>query len=92
MSKAEKLEIFLSPEIAAAVEEAVVGGEYESASHVISDALREWQIGRAGEGLSVAELRRLVQEGIDSGPGRFESIEEIIAEAHKRVDEKKTGS
>jgi antitoxin ParD1/3/4 len=92
MSKAEKLEIFLSPEIAAAVEEAVVGGEYESASHVISDALREWQIGRAGEGLSVEELRRLVQEGIDSGPGRFESIEEIIAEAHKRIDEKKMGS
>jgi antitoxin ParD1/3/4 len=92
MSEAEKLEIFLSPEIAAAVEEAVVGGEYESASHVISDALREWQIGRAGEGLSVEELRRLMQEGIDSGPGRFESIEEIIAEAHKRIDEKKTGS
>ena len=36
MSKVEKLEIFLSPEIAAAVEEAVSGGEYESASHVIS--------------------------------------------------------
>jgi antitoxin ParD1/3/4 len=74
------------------VEQAVIGGEYESASHVISDALREWQINRAGEGLSVEELRRLVQEGIDSGPGREISIEEIIAEAHKRADEKKTGS
>ena len=92
MSKVEKIEIFLSPEIAAAVQEAVSGGEYESASHVISDALLEWQIGRAGEGLSVEELRRLVQEGIDSGPGREISIEEIKEEVRRRTEAKKAAS
>jgi antitoxin ParD1/3/4 len=90
MTKAEKLEVFLSPEIAAAVKDAMAGGEYNSVSDVISDALSEWHISRAGDGLTVEELRQLVQEGIDSGPGRFESIEEIIAEAHRRLDVGKT--
>ena len=77
-----------SATIAAAVDEAVSGGEYESASHVISDALREWQINRAGEGLSVEELRRLVQEGIDSGPSREISIDEIKEEVRRRTEAK----
>ena len=53
---------------------------------MISDALREWQITRAGEGLSVEELRRLVQEGIDSGPGREISIDEIKEEVRRRTE------
>ena len=92
MSKAEKMDVVLPPEIAAAVEEAVSSGEYASASEVIADALLEWQINRAGEGLSVEELRRLVQEGIDSGPGREISINEIKEEVRRRTEAKKEAS
>ena len=92
MSKAEKMDVILAPEIAAAVEEAVSSGEYASASEVIADALLEWQINRAGEGLSVEELRRLVQEGIDSGPGREISINEIKEEVRRRTEAKKEAS
>ena len=92
MSKAEKMDVVLAPEIAAAVEEAVSSGEYASASEVIADALLEWQINRAGEGLSVEELRRLVQEGIDSGPGREISINEIKEEVRRRTEAKKEAS
>ena len=92
MSKAKKMDVVLAPEIAAAVEEAVSSGEYASASEVIADALLEWQINRAGEGLSVEELRRLVQEGIDSGPGREISINEIKEEVRRRTEAKKEAS
>jgi antitoxin ParD1/3/4 len=37
----------------------------------------------------VEELRRLVQEGLDSGPGRYMSIEEIKTEAKRRFEETK---
>ena len=33
----------------------------------------------------VEELRRLVQEGIDSGPGRYISFEEIKEEIERRL-------
>ncbi|MER9304575.1 type II toxin-antitoxin system ParD family antitoxin [Mesorhizobium sp. M0496] len=46
----------------------VAAGEYASASEVIRDALRQWKDRRDLHGYTVEELRRLVQEGIDSGP------------------------
>ncbi|MBZ9732569.1 type II toxin-antitoxin system ParD family antitoxin [Mesorhizobium sp. CA18] len=84
MSQVGKRSITLSPELAAAVDDVVAAGEYASASEVIRDALRQWKERRDLFGYSVEELRKLVQEGIDSGPGRFESMEEIKAEARKR--------
>lgn len=69
MGHVDKRSITLSPELAAAVDGAVDAGEYASASEVIRDALRLWKERRDLYGYSVEELRTLVQEGIDSGPG-----------------------
>jgi antitoxin ParD1/3/4 len=52
---------------------------------VIRDALRQWKERRDLLGYTVEELRVLVQEGIDSGPGRFNSMEEIREEAKRRL-------
>jgi antitoxin ParD1/3/4 len=38
-------------------------------SEVIRDALRAWRLRRKIETLETDELRRLVTEGIESGPG-----------------------
>lgn len=81
MGKVDKRSITLSPELAQAVDEVVAAGEYASASEVIRDALRQWKDRRDLLGYTVEELRKLVQEGIDSGPGRFASMDEIKAEA-----------
>jgi antitoxin ParD1/3/4 len=56
-----------------------------SASEVIRDALRDWKQLRATEEMGVEELRRLWQEGIVSGPGRFKSIDQIKKEARRRA-------
>ena len=83
MGQVDKRSITLSPELARAVDDVVAAGEYASASEVIRDALRQWKDRRDLFGYTIEELRRLVQEGIDSGPGRFASMDEIKAEARK---------
>jgi antitoxin ParD1/3/4 len=68
MPTVEKLSIALPMEMASLLREAVESGEYASASEVVRDALRAWKRKRKLETLELSELRRLVQEGIESGP------------------------
>lgn len=68
MGQVDKRSITLSPELAQVVDDVVAAGEYASASEVIRDALRQWKDRRDLLGYTVEELRKLVQEGIDSGP------------------------
>ncbi|MBR8835102.1 MAG: type II toxin-antitoxin system ParD family antitoxin [Stigonema ocellatum SAG 48.90 = DSM 106950] len=68
MATVEKISVALPPEMVAVIREAVESGEYSSASEVIREALRGWKLKRKVEALEMDELRRLVQEGISSGP------------------------
>lgn len=87
MSTVDKRSVTLSPGLAAEVDEAVAAGEYASASEVVRDALRQWKERRDLFGYTLEELRALVQEGIDSGPGRYASMAEIKAEARRRFEQ-----
>ena len=69
MANVEKLSIALTPEMAAELRAAVDQGDYGSVSEVVRDALRHWRLRRKVEAMEIDELRRLAQEGIDSGPG-----------------------
>jgi antitoxin ParD1/3/4 len=69
MANVEKLSVALTPDMVAELRAAVEGGDYGSVSEVVRDALRDWRLRRRIETLELDELRRLVQEGIDSGPG-----------------------
>jgi antitoxin ParD1/3/4 len=90
MSNVQKLSVALTPELIAAVRDAVETGEYTSTSEVIRDAVRGWSVRRATRDLATAELRRLWEEGISSGPGRFTSIDQIKKEARRRVQKART--
>ena len=68
MSNVEKLSVALTPDMAAEVRAAVEHGDYGSVSEVVRDALRDWRLRRKIETLEIEDLRRLVREGIDSGP------------------------
>jgi antitoxin ParD1/3/4 len=68
MANVEKLSIALTPDMVAELR-AVEGGDHGSVSEVVRDALRDWRLRRKIETLETEELRRLVHEGIDSGPG-----------------------
>jgi antitoxin ParD1/3/4 len=65
MANVEKLSIALTADMATDIRAAVEAGDYGSVSEVV----RDWRLRRKIETLETEELRRLVQEGIDSGPG-----------------------
>jgi antitoxin ParD1/3/4 len=85
MANVEKLSIALTPEMAGLVRRAVESGEYASTSEVVREALREWKQRRTLRQQDIEELRRLWEEGLASGPGRFEDVESIKAEARRRL-------
>jgi antitoxin ParD1/3/4 len=74
----------LPDDLAAEVASAVAHGEFASESDAVLGALAEWRVQRLAETIGIEELRRLWQEGVDSGPGRSTPIEEIKAEARRR--------
>jgi antitoxin ParD1/3/4 len=85
MPKVEKISVALTAEIAAVVRAAVESGEYASSSEVIREALRDWKLKRSLQREDVEEIRRLWNEGLNSGPGRLENIGAIQAEARRRL-------
>lgn len=66
------------------INEAVATGDYASTSEVVREALRDWRMKRLVRQQQVQEIRRIWDEGIQSGPGRFHDLEELIQEAERR--------
>ena len=87
MAVVETFRIALTPEFAGLVREAVASGEYASESDVIRDALSSWKAARGPHELDAQAVRRLWQEGIESGPGRFADLDAIKREARRRLTE-----
>ncbi|HLZ82256.1 MAG TPA: type II toxin-antitoxin system ParD family antitoxin [Caulobacteraceae bacterium] len=85
MSPVSKISVALTPEMAAMVNQAVESGEYATSSEVIREALREWKQRRGFLQHEREHLQQLWAEGIASGPGRFETIAAIKAEARRRL-------
>jgi antitoxin ParD1/3/4 len=78
-----EVQIFLPDELANDIGAAVAQGEYASEEEIIREAIEEWNGRRLENAIPIERLKALVQEGIDSGPGRGSSIDEIIAEARR---------
>ena len=91
MANVEKLSIALTPEMAGLVRQAVASGEYATTGEVVREALREWKQRHAVQPQPIEELRRLWEEGLASGPGRFENIAAIKARARRRWTEQQRG-
>ena len=92
MATVEKISVALPPEMVAVVRAAVASGEYSSASEVIREALRAWKLRKKVATMELEELRRLVQEGVDSGPGIaaetvFSRLREKYSAMSPRMDE-----
>jgi antitoxin ParD1/3/4 len=86
MPNVEKVSVALTPEMAAVVRKAVETGEYASSSEVIREALRDWSRKRLLREEEIKELRRLWNEGLESGPGNFADVGAIKAEARRRFE------
>jgi antitoxin ParD1/3/4 len=89
MAGVSKVSVALTPELHKLVQHAVTTGDYASTSEVIREALRDWKDRRERKRESIAELRRLWDEGIASGPAKHLDIEGIKAEARRRYGKSK---
>ena len=78
MSEIERLTVTLPADMAALVKEAVAGGDYASASEIVREALRDWEVkaetrrrkldalrGDIDEGLKDVAKRRMVKPDLD---------------------------
>lgn len=70
------------------VRELVESGRYASASEVLRDGLRLLEDAEILRKVRTDELRKLIQEGIDSGPSEQWDVEEIKAEGRRRLASK----
>jgi antitoxin ParD1/3/4 len=89
MSTVRKVSIALPDDLADMVRGAVDKGGYASASEVVREALRDWRERQQRKAAALMELRQLVRQGVNSGPGRFASIDEIKGEARRRFENRK---
>ena len=87
MASIEKVSVALSTDMLELVKSAVKSGDYATTSEVIREALREWKGRRESRDESLAELRRLVQEGLNSG-GRYPpDTDEIKREGRRLLEQ-----
>jgi antitoxin ParD1/3/4 len=88
MANVEKISIALPSDMLAMVRDAVETGDYASSSEVVREALRQWKARRALQGDAISELKRLWQEGLDSGAGKPLNIEATKGRARQRLKDK----
>lgn len=90
MPGTEKMSITLTPELVAMINDAVATGNYASTSEVIREALRDWRRKQLVYQQQLQEVRQLWNEAVQSGPGQFRDIEELIQEAETRFQAQKS--
>ena len=90
MAAIEKISVALPADMLELVRQAVKSGDYATTSEVIREALREWKGRRETREEAISELRKLWQEGIDSGGWRPIDAEEIKREGRRRLQQSKT--
>jgi antitoxin ParD1/3/4 len=81
----EKISVALPTDMANLVRRAVKTGDYASSSEVIREALREWKTRRATRTEALAEMRKLWEEGITSGPAEKLDIGVIKRRGRQRL-------
>ena len=91
MAAVEKVSVALSPEMVAMLKGAVASGEYASASEVVREALREWNLRKPLREAEIERLRKAWREGIESGPSRPLDMDEIKRRGRERLAQLKQG-
>ena len=71
------------------VKDLVESGRYSSASEVLRAGLRLLEEAEEERAVKLAELRRLIQEGLDSGPATEWNLEETRSRLHAAREARK---
>ena len=82
MGKHQTISVELSEPMARIIDRAVAEGDYASSGDVVRRALDAWSYTRLPIARDEAHLKEMIQEGIDSGPGR--PMDEVFDELEAR--------
>ncbi|MEH2168727.1 MAG: type II toxin-antitoxin system ParD family antitoxin [Nostoc sp.] len=84
------MNVSLTPELEKWVQSKLESGMYTSASEVIREGLRLLKEQDALKAIRLAELRREIQQGIDSGESTPLNMDEIIELAKQQRQQKES--
>src|ERR1700685_4683208 len=79
------INVNLTPKLQTLLRQKVSSGRYNSASEVVREALRLMEAQDELRTLKLEQLRRDLQQGLDSGPPRRWNVEETKREGRKRA-------
>jgi antitoxin ParD1/3/4 len=85
MENAKKLSITLTPHLAKLVRDSVESGRFASASEVIRDAMRLWQLREQEHEETIASIRARVQASLDD-PRPLLTGKQVMESLKKRYD------
>ncbi len=86
MAAIERLTVTLPADMAALVKGAVSGGQYASASEIIREALRDWEVKTELRRRQLEELRANIDQGLkDFEAGRLVEVDIDDIMAHGRL-------
>jgi antitoxin ParD1/3/4 len=86
------LNINLTPQLEKLVRQKVESGRYNSASEVVREALRLMETQNELHALQLERLRRDIHEGMESGPPRPWSVDEMRRRGRKVAASRKAAS
>jgi antitoxin ParD1/3/4 len=84
------MNISLTPELEKFITDRVQSGLYNSASEVVREALRLLQEEYLLKEIKLAELKREIQKGRESGSSKELDIEDVVSQGKKRLADKST--
>jgi len=82
------MNVSLTSKLEGMVKKLVKSGRYNSASEVVRDGLRLLEDREQLREMKFRELRKLIQEGRDSGPGAPWDLDDFKSRAKKRYEER----
>jgi antitoxin ParD1/3/4 len=84
------MNISLTPELEKFITDRIQSGMYHSASEVVREALRLLQEEYMLKEIKLAELKREIQKGRESGSSEELDIEEVVSRGKNRLASKRT--
>jgi putative addiction module CopG family antidote len=92
MSEIERLTVTLPADMAALVKQAVAGGDYASASEIVREALRDWEVKAETRRRKLDALRGDIDEGLEDVAKRRlvkPDLDDIMARGRRREGRRK---
>ncbi|HET9067754.1 MAG TPA: type II toxin-antitoxin system ParD family antitoxin [Amaricoccus sp.] len=89
MATSRNPSIALSEQHRQLIDGLVASGRYQGVSEVVREGLRLLEDQEERRARALAEIDKLIQEALDSGPSKELDLDAVVAEARRRASERR---